>query len=143
MPAFLGLRSMANTLAILILENGHGKMVNPGTDMDRPLHGKGARVLDLIKTPPRHLAVTVDESGVATEADGSAVLTIAASPRCEETPVLIKETADMEPSAGRPASSNAAPPAPMDAHAYMMSQDTRGISHSINEETPAYAIQSM
>eukprot|EP00959_Pyramimonas_sp_CCMP1952_P121041 2530674-Pyramimonas_sp.AAC.1 len=31
----------------------------------------------------------------------------------------------------------------MDARAYMMPQDTRGISHAINEEKLAYAIQPM
>eukprot|EP00959_Pyramimonas_sp_CCMP1952_P071001 1482444-Pyramimonas_sp.AAC.1 len=41
-PAILGLRSMSNMRAILILEQGHENMVIPGTDMHRLLLGNGA-----------------------------------------------------------------------------------------------------
>eukprot|EP00959_Pyramimonas_sp_CCMP1952_P247390 5171341-Pyramimonas_sp.AAC.1 len=104
--------------AILILEQGHEKMIIPGTDMCRLLLGKGARVLDLAKTPPGHLAVKVDEYGVATEANGSTAFTVTVNLQCEETPVLIKEAPDVEPTVGQPAPSDAGAPAPNDAHTY-------------------------
>eukprot|EP00959_Pyramimonas_sp_CCMP1952_P192883 4033323-Pyramimonas_sp.AAC.1 len=63
-------------------------------------------------------------SSVATEADGPRALTTTVNPQCEETPALVKETADMEPIAGQPASSSAGPPAPLDARAYAMPRDT-------------------
>eukprot|EP00959_Pyramimonas_sp_CCMP1952_P347730 7283920-Pyramimonas_sp.AAC.1 len=61
--------------------------------------------------------------------------TIATNPQCEDDPLVVKEASDPEPAAGAPAVS--------DAHAYMMSQDTKGISFSINEETFAFTIQSL
>eukprot|EP00959_Pyramimonas_sp_CCMP1952_P257106 5372015-Pyramimonas_sp.AAC.1 len=57
-------------------------------------------------------------------------------------PALIKETVDAVTIAGQPASSSAGPPAPMGADALMMSQDTRGMNHSIIQGTFAFAIQS-
>eukprot|EP00959_Pyramimonas_sp_CCMP1952_P348820 7308219-Pyramimonas_sp.AAC.1 len=56
--------------------------------------GKDARVLDLMKTPSGHLAIKVDECGVATEDNGSTPFTIIANLRCEDTPLLVKEAAD-------------------------------------------------
>eukprot|EP00959_Pyramimonas_sp_CCMP1952_P240614 5028638-Pyramimonas_sp.AAC.1 len=91
------------------------------------LVGKGARVLDLMKTPSGHLALKVDDYGAATEDKGLMSFTITAKPQCEDDPLLVKEASDPEPAAGAPAMS--------DAHTYMMSQDTKGTSPSINEET--------
>eukprot|EP00959_Pyramimonas_sp_CCMP1952_P295846 6188307-Pyramimonas_sp.AAC.1 len=51
----------------------------------RPL-GKGARVLDFIKTPAGHLAIKVDEYGVATEANGSRAFTVTANPHARKHP---------------------------------------------------------
>eukprot|EP00959_Pyramimonas_sp_CCMP1952_P321424 6726053-Pyramimonas_sp.AAC.1 len=113
--------------AVLILEQGREKMVNPGSGMYMLLLGKGARVLDLIKTPPGQLAIMVDEYGVAAEDNGSTACTVTANPHCEDTPLLVKEAADAEPTAVQPASSSAGAPATSDAHACMMSQDARGI----------------
>eukprot|EP00959_Pyramimonas_sp_CCMP1952_P192362 4022293-Pyramimonas_sp.AAC.1 len=87
-----------------------------------------------MQTPSGHLAIKVDEHGVATEANCSTAFTAAAHPQCEEIPMLIKEVADVEPTAGHPASSNAGAPATSDARKYMMSQDARGISFPINED---------
>eukprot|EP00959_Pyramimonas_sp_CCMP1952_P395533 8287828-Pyramimonas_sp.AAC.2 len=67
LPATQGLRSMSNMGTILILKQGHEKMIIPGSEMYRLLLGKGARVLDLLKTPSGHLAIKVDEDRVATE----------------------------------------------------------------------------
>eukprot|EP00959_Pyramimonas_sp_CCMP1952_P080295 1678149-Pyramimonas_sp.AAC.1 len=58
-------------------------------------------------------------------------------------PLLVKEAADVELPAGQPASSSAGAPAISDARAYTMSQDTKGIRFSINEETFSYTIQSL
>eukprot|EP00959_Pyramimonas_sp_CCMP1952_P428341 8971650-Pyramimonas_sp.AAC.1 len=60
---------MATMRAILIIEQGHENMVIPGTDMHGLLLGQGARVLDRMERPSGHLAIKVDEYGVATEAD--------------------------------------------------------------------------
>eukprot|EP00959_Pyramimonas_sp_CCMP1952_P362800 7597479-Pyramimonas_sp.AAC.1 len=62
-------------------------------------------------------------------------ITITANPQCEEAPLLVREASDPEQIAGTLAV--------CDAHAYMMSQDTQGISSSINEETSAFTIQSL
>eukprot|EP00959_Pyramimonas_sp_CCMP1952_P157028 3283852-Pyramimonas_sp.AAC.1 len=83
------------------------------------LFGKGARVLDLMKTPSGHLALKADEYEMATEDQGSMSFTIAANPQCEEASLLVKEVSDPEPIAGAPAVN--------DAHEYMMSQDMKGI----------------
>eukprot|EP00959_Pyramimonas_sp_CCMP1952_P022549 474150-Pyramimonas_sp.AAC.1 len=88
-----------------------------------------------MKTPSGHLALKVDEYGTATEGKGSVSFNITANPQCEDAPLLVKEAADTEPETGAPAMS--------DAHAYMMPQDTTGISFSINEETFAFTIQSL
>eukprot|EP00959_Pyramimonas_sp_CCMP1952_P377419 7905335-Pyramimonas_sp.AAC.1 len=40
---------------------GREKMIIPGSDMCKLLLGKGAGVLDLMKTPSGHLALGVDE----------------------------------------------------------------------------------
>eukprot|EP00959_Pyramimonas_sp_CCMP1952_P362460 7590771-Pyramimonas_sp.AAC.1 len=69
--------------------------------------------------------------------------TITANPHCEDAPLLVKAAADTESVAGQPASSSAGTPAMSGAHACMMSQDTRGICFSINEETLAFTIQSL
>eukprot|EP00959_Pyramimonas_sp_CCMP1952_P008639 180628-Pyramimonas_sp.AAC.1 len=61
--------------------------------------------------------------------------TIAANPQCEDAPLLVKEAAGAEPAAGQPAACSAGAPAIGGASAYMMSQGTKGISFSINEET--------
>eukprot|EP00959_Pyramimonas_sp_CCMP1952_P223738 4678298-Pyramimonas_sp.AAC.1 len=45
--------------------------------------------------------------------------------------------------AGQPAPSSAGAPAPDDDRVYAIYQDTKGISHSINEGTLSYAIQSI
>eukprot|EP00959_Pyramimonas_sp_CCMP1952_P446334 9345132-Pyramimonas_sp.AAC.1 len=95
------------------------------------LVGKGAGVFDLAKTPSGHLAIKVDEYGAAAEDNGSMAFTITANPHCEE------------PTAWQLASRSAGAPATNDARAYMMSLDTKGIRFSINEETFAYAIQSL
>eukprot|EP00959_Pyramimonas_sp_CCMP1952_P059317 1238823-Pyramimonas_sp.AAC.1 len=42
-PAILRLRSMSNMRTILILSQGHEKMIIPGSEMHRPFLGKGAR----------------------------------------------------------------------------------------------------
>eukprot|EP00959_Pyramimonas_sp_CCMP1952_P067776 1414596-Pyramimonas_sp.AAC.1 len=85
---------MSSMRAILSLEQGHEKMIVPGADMHRLLLGKGAGVLDLMKTPSGRLAIKVDEHGVATEDNGSTAFTVAANPVCEEAPVLVEEVAD-------------------------------------------------
>eukprot|EP00959_Pyramimonas_sp_CCMP1952_P002752 56885-Pyramimonas_sp.AAC.1 len=118
-------------------------MIIPGTDMHGLFFGRGATVLHLMKTPSLHLAIKVDEYGDATEANGSTASTVTANPQCEEMPMLVKEVADAEPNAGQPASSNAGAPAASDARAFMMSQDSRGIRFSTNEESLSYAIQSL
>eukprot|EP00959_Pyramimonas_sp_CCMP1952_P412971 8653869-Pyramimonas_sp.AAC.1 len=51
---------MANMRAILVLEKGNQHMAIPGTDMYRLVLGKGARVIDIVKTPSGHLAIKVD-----------------------------------------------------------------------------------
>eukprot|EP00959_Pyramimonas_sp_CCMP1952_P019630 414784-Pyramimonas_sp.AAC.1 len=95
-----------------------------------------------MKTPPGHLALKVDEYGAATEDKRSMSLTIAAKPHGENAALFVKEAPGTEPAAGQPALSSAGAPAKRsDAHAFMMSQETRGISLSINEETRAVAIQ--
>eukprot|EP00959_Pyramimonas_sp_CCMP1952_P282865 5912920-Pyramimonas_sp.AAC.1 len=58
--------------------------------------------------------------------------TITANPQCEGDPLLVKEASGPEPIAGTPVVN--------DAHAHMMSQDTKGISFSLNEETLAFTI---
>eukprot|EP00959_Pyramimonas_sp_CCMP1952_P037317 780725-Pyramimonas_sp.AAC.1 len=58
--------------------------------------------------------------------------TITANPQCEDAPLFVKEASAPEPIA--------VAPAVHDAHAYMLSQDTQGISVSINEETFTFAI---
>eukprot|EP00959_Pyramimonas_sp_CCMP1952_P113584 2374272-Pyramimonas_sp.AAC.1 len=99
------------------------------------LLGKCVRVLGLIKAPSGHLAIKVNEYGVATEADVSTAFTIAKNPQCEETRMLIKETADVGPMVVQPAPSSAEAPAPNDARIYAMSQGAKGIGHSIKQET--------
>eukprot|EP00959_Pyramimonas_sp_CCMP1952_P128638 2690267-Pyramimonas_sp.AAC.1 len=126
---------MSNTRTILILEQGREKMIIPGVEIYKVLLGKGARVLGLMKTPSGHLALKADEYETATEGQGSMSFTITANPQCEEAPLLVKEASDPEPTAGTPDV--------RDAHAYMMSQDTQGISSSINEETLGSTIQSL
>eukprot|EP00959_Pyramimonas_sp_CCMP1952_P381816 8000923-Pyramimonas_sp.AAC.1 len=64
---------------------------------------KGARALDLMKTPAWHLALKADEYETATEDQGSMSFTITANPQCEEAPLLAKEASDPEPNAGTPA----------------------------------------
>eukprot|EP00959_Pyramimonas_sp_CCMP1952_P254896 5323621-Pyramimonas_sp.AAC.1 len=61
--------------------------------------------------------------------------TITANPQREEAPLLVKEVSDREPIAGAPAANG--------AHAYTMSQVTRGISFCINDETLTFTIQSL
>eukprot|EP00959_Pyramimonas_sp_CCMP1952_P214785 4494793-Pyramimonas_sp.AAC.1 len=94
-------------------------MIIPGSQMHRLLLGKGARVLNMMKTPPGHLAIEVDGCGVATEDHGSMAFIVTANPNCEDTPLLGKEAADAEPTAGQPASSSAGTPATSDVHAHM------------------------
>eukprot|EP00959_Pyramimonas_sp_CCMP1952_P469714 9495432-Pyramimonas_sp.AAC.1 len=62
-------------------------------------------------------------------------LTVTANPQCEDAPLLVKEASAPEPIAGTPAVN--------DVHAYMMSQDAKGISFSINDETLTFTIQSL
>eukprot|EP00959_Pyramimonas_sp_CCMP1952_P030507 639568-Pyramimonas_sp.AAC.1 len=62
-------------------------------------------------------------------------IAITANPQCEDGSLLVKEASDPEPTAGTPAVS--------DVHASMMSQDTGGISFSVEEETLAFTIQSL
>eukprot|EP00959_Pyramimonas_sp_CCMP1952_P153802 3217717-Pyramimonas_sp.AAC.1 len=88
-----------------------------------------------MKAPSGHLALKVDEYGTATEDKGSMSATITANPQCEDDSLLVNGASDPEPTAGAPAVS--------DAHADMMSQDAKGISVSINEETFAFTIQSL
>eukprot|EP00959_Pyramimonas_sp_CCMP1952_P294121 6151709-Pyramimonas_sp.AAC.1 len=61
-------------------------------------------------------------------------LTITANPQCADAPSLVKEASDPEPLAGTPAVN--------DAHAYMMSQDKKGTSFFINDETFTFTICS-
>eukprot|EP00959_Pyramimonas_sp_CCMP1952_P070129 1463993-Pyramimonas_sp.AAC.1 len=56
---------------ILILEQGHEKMIIPSAEMCKFPLGKGARVLDSMKTPSGHLALKADGYGAATEDEGS------------------------------------------------------------------------
>eukprot|EP00959_Pyramimonas_sp_CCMP1952_P050924 1063823-Pyramimonas_sp.AAC.1 len=63
-------------------------MIIPGSDMYKLLLRKGARVLDLMKTPSGHLALKVDEYGAATEDKGPLSFTITANPHCEDDPFL-------------------------------------------------------
>eukprot|EP00959_Pyramimonas_sp_CCMP1952_P411414 8621158-Pyramimonas_sp.AAC.1 len=86
--AILVMRSMSNIRTILILEQGHEKMTIPGSDMYKPLPGKGARVLDLMITPFGHLALKVDECGAANEDNISMSLTITANPQRGDAPLL-------------------------------------------------------
>eukprot|EP00959_Pyramimonas_sp_CCMP1952_P212558 4447591-Pyramimonas_sp.AAC.1 len=58
---------MSNMRTILILEQGHEKMIIPGVEMYKVLLGKGARVLDLMKTPFGHLTLKADEYEAAAE----------------------------------------------------------------------------
>eukprot|EP00959_Pyramimonas_sp_CCMP1952_P212174 4439904-Pyramimonas_sp.AAC.1 len=95
-------------------------MILPGVEMYRLLFGKGARVLDLMKTPSGHLALKADEYEMATEDQGSMSFMITDNPQCEYAPLLVKEASGSETIAGAPAVN--------DAHAYMMSQDTKCIS---------------
>eukprot|EP00959_Pyramimonas_sp_CCMP1952_P109346 2287229-Pyramimonas_sp.AAC.1 len=95
---------------ILILEQGRETMIIPGSEMYKLLLGKGARVLDLMKTPPGHLALKVDEYGAAAEDKEAVSFTITANPQREDDPLLVKEASDPDPVAGTPAAS--------DAHAY-------------------------
>eukprot|EP00959_Pyramimonas_sp_CCMP1952_P160655 3359728-Pyramimonas_sp.AAC.1 len=97
---------------ILILEQGHEKLAFLGSELYKLFLAKGARVFDLVKTHSGHVALKVDECGAAAE------------------------------DKVRPASGTAGTPATSDAHAYMMSQDTKGICFSIDEKTHAFAIQS-
>eukprot|EP00959_Pyramimonas_sp_CCMP1952_P429276 8990839-Pyramimonas_sp.AAC.1 len=113
-------------------------MVIPGPEMHELLLGKGASALGSMKTPSGHLALKVDECGAATEDKGSMSLIITTNPHCEDAPLVVEEAADAELVAGRPASSSAGAPAMSDSHACMMSQDTRGICFSINDETLAF-----
>eukprot|EP00959_Pyramimonas_sp_CCMP1952_P128755 2692648-Pyramimonas_sp.AAC.1 len=62
---------MSNMRVILILEQGREKTIVPGSEMHRLLLGRGARALDLMRTPSGHLAIKVDEYEIATEASGS------------------------------------------------------------------------
>eukprot|EP00959_Pyramimonas_sp_CCMP1952_P354114 7419086-Pyramimonas_sp.AAC.1 len=117
-------------------------MIIPGSEMYKVLLGKVARVFYLTKTPPGHPAIKVDEYGVAAEDNGSTAFTITANLHREDAPLLVKEAADAGPTARQPASSSAGAPATSDAHAYMVSQDTKGIRFSSNEETFVYTIQS-
>eukprot|EP00959_Pyramimonas_sp_CCMP1952_P233515 4880599-Pyramimonas_sp.AAC.1 len=96
-----------------------------------------------MKTPSGHLALQVDEYGSAAEDKRSMSFTSTANPHCEDAPLLVKEAAGTEPVAGQPASSSAGTPAMSDAHAHMMSQDTKGISFAINEETLPSTIKSL
>eukprot|EP00959_Pyramimonas_sp_CCMP1952_P312332 6537377-Pyramimonas_sp.AAC.1 len=91
--------------------------------MRRALLGKGAGAFDLMRTPPGHLTLKADEYETVTEDQGSMFFTITANPPRGEAPFLVKEASDAEPTAGAPSV--------RDAQAYMMSQDTRGISFSI------------
>eukprot|EP00959_Pyramimonas_sp_CCMP1952_P180565 3775432-Pyramimonas_sp.AAC.1 len=95
-----------------------------------------------MKTPPGHLALKVDECGAATEDKRLMSFVIAANPHCEVAPLLVEEAVGAEPVPGQPASSSVGAPAMSDAHTCMMSQDTKGISFSINE-TFAFTIQSL
>eukprot|EP00959_Pyramimonas_sp_CCMP1952_P152978 3200214-Pyramimonas_sp.AAC.1 len=83
--------------------------------MHKVLPGKGAGALDLMKTPPGHLALEADEYEMATEDQGSMSFTITANPPREEAPLLFKDVSDPEPIAGALAVN--------DPHAYMMSQE--------------------
>eukprot|EP00959_Pyramimonas_sp_CCMP1952_P398106 8341353-Pyramimonas_sp.AAC.1 len=89
--------------AILILEQGHEKITIPGAGMHNILLGKGARVLDLMRTFSGHLALEADEGGAAIEDQGSMSCTLAAHHQCEDGPLLVKEASDPEPTAGTPA----------------------------------------
>eukprot|EP00959_Pyramimonas_sp_CCMP1952_P387206 8114867-Pyramimonas_sp.AAC.1 len=80
-----------------------------------------------METPSGHLVLKVDEYGAAAEDKRSMSFTKTANPQCEGDPLLVKEAAGAEPAAGTPAMS--------DAHTDMMSQDTKSISFSINEDT--------
>eukprot|EP00959_Pyramimonas_sp_CCMP1952_P090438 1893116-Pyramimonas_sp.AAC.1 len=110
-------------------------MATPGLEMHEVLLGRGSRVLDLMKTPPGHLTLKADEYEAATEDQGSMSFTITANPQREAAPLLVEEACDPEPIAGTPAVN--------DARAYMMSQDAKGISFAINDETFFFTIQSL
>eukprot|EP00959_Pyramimonas_sp_CCMP1952_P405174 8491946-Pyramimonas_sp.AAC.1 len=58
---------MSNIRAILILEQGREKFIIPGVEMYKVLPGRGARVLDLMKTPSGHLALKADGCEMAAE----------------------------------------------------------------------------
>eukprot|EP00959_Pyramimonas_sp_CCMP1952_P108013 2258367-Pyramimonas_sp.AAC.1 len=78
-------------------------MIIPGAAMYKLLLGKGARVLDLMKTPSGHRALKADEYGAAAEDQGSMSFAITAMPRFEDDPLLVKEASGPEPIAGAPA----------------------------------------
>eukprot|EP00959_Pyramimonas_sp_CCMP1952_P337269 7062766-Pyramimonas_sp.AAC.1 len=63
-------------------------MIIPGVEMHKVLLGKGARVLDLMRTPSGHLAIKADECEMATGDQGSMSFTITANLLCEEAPLL-------------------------------------------------------
>eukprot|EP00959_Pyramimonas_sp_CCMP1952_P010959 229529-Pyramimonas_sp.AAC.1 len=126
---------MSNMRTIRILEQGRENIIIPGLEMHKVLFGKGARALDLMKTPSGHLALKADEYEMSTEDQGPMSFTITANPQREQAPLLVKEASDPEPIAGTPAVN--------DDHAYMMPQGTKGIIFSFNGETFPSTIQSL
>eukprot|EP00959_Pyramimonas_sp_CCMP1952_P274099 5729584-Pyramimonas_sp.AAC.1 len=76
--------------AIPTLGQGRDKMTIPGSET-YGLLGKGARVLDLLKTPSGHLAIKVDDYGVAIGDHGSTAFTVTANLQCEYMPLLVME----------------------------------------------------
>eukprot|EP00959_Pyramimonas_sp_CCMP1952_P252940 5283956-Pyramimonas_sp.AAC.1 len=119
---------MSNMGIILILEQGREEIIISSSDVYELLLGKGARVLDLMKTPSGHLALKVDECGAAAEYKRSMSFCLTANPHWEDAPLLVKEAAGAEPAAGQAALCNAGTPALSDAHTYMVSQDAKGLS---------------
>eukprot|EP00959_Pyramimonas_sp_CCMP1952_P440144 9214792-Pyramimonas_sp.AAC.1 len=111
----------------LILEQEREKMIIPGSEMYALFLG----------APSGHLAIKVDECGVATEDNGPVAFIITANPRCEETVLLAKRQLMQSQQQGSLHRASAT----SGAHTYMMSQDTKGIRPSINEELCAYTIQ--
>ena len=125
----MGRREMAMNRAILILEEGKEKYIIMGDADFKILLAKGAKVVDLVKTPSGHLAMKADDYANATAKRGNSCYTLHASkgePHALEEHIDIYEhatsrnatelhAAQAAEDAGQPASSGC-------AHTYMMNQ---------------------
>jgi len=147
LPAILGRRSMAKNRGILILEEGREKYILPGNATYKILLGKGARVVDLIKTPSGHLAMKVDAYAGASDQQSEKTFALNAT---EGQPHTLEEANAGQPasSAGQPASSSAEPTIigpgnAVGAHAFMMMQSSRTINDCTETEAFDWSIKNL